>query len=354
MKKRLFASVSIPNIVHCNLIKTYETHYLQDYPSLIIAIAYLCTEKIGRLKYINLMNKKLKPTQTNRKRTIAFLSIIILTLIIGIGVLGSLMLKQKRKAEDMRIELLAEKDSISVELRHVLVEFDNLETENKEMQEKIAEEKTRVEQLIKEVNTVRQIGLDKIRAYQRELGTLRAIMRNMVEEIDSLNTLNQTLIAENTSIRTQYSESQRSIEKLTEEKASLSDAVSKGQTVQVRNVVLEALNKRDVTTQRARYTKKIKCCFTLLENSIALAGPRFAYIRITSPDGILLLDPEDGQFTVNEQTLAYSARREIDYQNADIDLCIFYHGAQEYTSGKYTVQVYFDGKLVGEGETLLR
>ena len=49
----------------------------------------------------------------------------------------------------------------------------------------------------------RSWSLAKIKQYEKEVGTLRTIMRGYIKQIDSLNTLNKQLIEENVSFRGQ-------------------------------------------------------------------------------------------------------------------------------------------------------
>lgn len=294
-------------------------------------------------------------TSGRSRRTVAFLSILILVLLVAIGVMGYFYRRQVKNSEQVQQELSAERDSLSVNLRHVLVEYDAMETQNTELQGKLQEERKRVEKLIKEVNNVKELSLSKIREYQKELGTLRAIMRHMVVEIDSLNTVNQGLIAENTRISDQFSAAQRENEQLSQEKTQLSETVSKGMTIQARNVMLSALNAKDKETQRARYAMTLRCCFTLMENSIAKAGQHTVYLIIKGPDGTLLADPNAATFQLNGKATPYSAKRDFDYQLTDLDLCVYYgEGKGGFVDGKHTVEIYIDGNLAGQGEALLK
>ena len=63
------------------------------------------------------------------------------------------------------------------------------------------------DQLGAEQDKIRQLlkrdasNATKIRMYQRELETLRKVMRSYIVQIDSLNTRNQELTAENIQVR---------------------------------------------------------------------------------------------------------------------------------------------------------
>ena len=282
------------------------------------------------------------------------LAALVLVLIIVAGALVYLYVRESR--ESVRIEevLQNERDSLQGNLERVVSDYDALKTDNAALQEKLDVEKQRAQDLLDEVKRVRQVSYGKIKEYQRELGTLRAIMRKMVGEIDSLNTLNKALVAENTKVRTEYQESQRNVEKLSEERAELAARVDKGAELRARGVTVIGLTKRDEETGRASRIQKLRTCFTLMENAIAEAGVRRVYIRIFGPDGALLANAEGGTFAANEEQLTYTAVREVDYQNADTDVCIYYGEDGRYERGVYRVEVYSDGVLVGEGETSMR
>ena len=194
----------------------------------------------------------------------------------------------------------------------------------------------------------------KIKEYQKELGTLRAIMRKMVGEIDSLNTLNKELVEENSRVRGEYTEAQLNVQKLSSENETLSEAVQRGSVIQARSISLVGLNGREKVVNRASRTVKLKVCMTLMANPIAKSGSCLVYLRIFAPDGVLLADPEGGIFTLNGETVAYSAVREVEYANADLDLCVFYGEKGTYAKGNYKVEAYIHGSLAGTGEAVLR
>ncbi len=279
---------------------------------------------------------------------LAVILVILLIVAVGLGIMYMRYVKQSEATQDM---LMAEKDSIALNLRGVLKEYDMLKTDNVALNAQLQQEKERGEKLLKEIKEVKQVSYAKLKQYQKELGTLRAIMRQMVVEIDSLNTLNQSLVEENTKVRTVYVESQRNIKELTSERDSLSAAVSKGSELVVRNVECIALNRRDKDTKRSRAARKLRVCFTLMENNIATAGPRQLYVCITGPDGALLANAEASTFQAEGEKLVYSATREVDYQKMDVDVCVFYGDLEKYTKGDYTIKVYVGDQL--SGETLL-
>ena len=294
------------------------------------------------------------PAKVGKSKAVAFLAALIVILVFILAGLGWLYYSEKQESEEIQIQLIAEKDSIALNLQDIMYEYDVLETDNEAINLKLEEEQKRAEKLYNELKQVKQVSYSKIKEYQKELGTLRAIMKDMVYEIDSLNTLNQQLIAENIKVRQEFTMSQKTVESLEKRTEELSSTVRKGSVIRVRDIVVVTLNKRSNQVSRARRVEKIRTCFTLSENSIAEPGTRRAYIRILGPDGYILAKSSTDLFEFEGENIVFSASRDIDYQNKDIDLCIFYDNNGELIAGKYEVTIYLDGYMVGYGEFSLK
>lgn len=301
------------------------------------------------------MNTSANNTNSNPKgKAVMFLTALIVVLTIVLAVVGFLFYSQHVESVEIQQQLNAEKDSITLNLQEIMYEYDVLETDNEKLQAKLQEEQERATKLYDELRQVKQVSYSKIKEYQRELGTLRAIMRDMVVEIDSLNTLNQQLIAENIKVRQEYTMSQKTVESLEQQTEELSSAVERGSVVKARNVNVKTINKRSREITRARNVDKIQTCFILSENSIAKPGPRYVHIRILGPDGFILAKSNTDLFDFDGEKIVFSARREVDYQNKDVEMCIYYDNNGELIAGKYEVLLFMDGQAIGQGEFLLR
>lgn len=287
-------------------------------------------------------------------KAVMFLTALIVVLTVVLAVVGYMFYAQHQESVEIQQQLNAEKDSIAENLKEIMYEYDVLETDNEALQAKLEEEQERATKLYDELKQVRQVSYAKIKEYQRELGTLRSIMRDMVKEIDSLNTLNQQLIAENIKVRQEYTISQKTVESLEQRTEELSSAVERGSVVRARDVSVVTINERGREISRARNVDKIQTCFTLSENSIAKPGPRYVQIRILGPDGFILAKSNTDLFDFEGEKIVFSARREVDYQNKDVEMCIFYDNNGELIAGRYEVFLFMDGHAIGQGEFLLR
>ena len=198
-------------------------------------------------------NSKDLSTSENKpkNKAVVFLTILIVLLLSVTAVLAWLYYSEHTQSIEVQAQLNAEKDSIALNLQEIMFDYEVLETDNEAIQAKLEEEQARASKLYDELRQVRSVSYAKIKEYQRELGTLRSIMRDMVYEIDSLNTLNQQLIAENIKVRQEYSMSQKTVKSLEEQTQELSSTVALGSVIRARNCLLyTSPSPRDRTRSR--------------------------------------------------------------------------------------------------------
>ena len=69
--------------------------------------------------------------------------------------------------------------------------------------------------------------------------------------------------------------------------------------------------------------------------------------------GYVLSSESVPTFEFEGERLSYSASRDVDYQNEDLNIGIFYTGSG-FTAGTYQVQIYCDGFLIGSIELPMR
>lgn len=296
------------------------------------------------------------PESNNQEKSkaVVFLSILIVVLAIVLLVVGWMYYQKNRDSENMQIQLTAEKDSISKNLKGLMADYKTLETTNDTINQKLQTEQDRVKKLYSQIQSERNISYSKIKEYQRELGTLRTIMKDLLHDVDSLNAVNQKLIVENVKIKEEATTAKKTVKELEQKTEELNSQVEKGSIIKARSVVAMAVSRKGNEVTRARKVEKLRVCFTLSENAIAKVGVRDAYIRIIGPDQFVLAKAETDLFDFQGEKIVYSAKREVDYQNKDIDLCIFYDNKGELVAGKYQATVYLDGNLVGSGEFMLK
>ena len=186
----------------------------------------------------------------------------------------------------------------------------------------------------------------KIRMYEKELGTIRKVLKSYVVQIDSLNQANQELRAQNIETRQALQRVENERQELTEAKVALSSKVEKASILSAKNIVITPLNKRSKEVNRALKVEKLRVCFTLRENAILEPGPKIVYLRVIRPDDIILSSGVNLFDFQGEQTV-YTASREVSYENVDVDMCIYWNNDGQLIPGKYKVYLYADGYEIG-------
>ncbi len=272
--------------------------------------------------------------------------IVLSVILVGVVVLYFL---QNREHKSILGELRTQKDSIQMELSHIMVEYDSLKTENDTINEQLFYAQTKVKDLLLEVEQTKKVSYQKISDYQKQVSTLRGIMRNFVVQIDSLNRRNQELLAENLEVKEQYKRIETEKQQLSQEKRNLERKVERAAMLEARDLIAEPLNSRSKETRFARRAEKIRIYFVLGNNITAKRGTKNIYARIVRPDQLLMTKSPDNTFHFEDLEIPYSAMREVVYEGQELPVAIFWDNSDEpeFMEGEYTVDLFADGNNIG-------
>lgn len=251
--------------------------------------------------------------------------------------------------------LTSEKDNVTFLLENMLASYDTLKTENEQITVEMEAQKAQVERLLDQVKR----GNYDLSKARKEAETLRKIMKGYVATIDSLNQVNQALQAENIGLTQELGEVKGQKEAITTKAQELEGKIAKGSVLHTTTINAGALymrnNGKQVETDRAKKAEMVKSCFTLGQNSVTTAGDKVLYMRVISPDGKVLPSSEsNNRFKYNGVEGEFSARREVNYQNQAVDVCIFWTGSEELRTGQYIVEIYEAGALVSKANFNLK
>ena len=291
----------------------------------------------------------------SNKLIIALLAVSV----VANGILGFMLVSKNDNIDRLtntNQEITTEKDQIENELYDMLAQYDSLETTNDTLMAQLDEEKSKVEDLIKQVKN----GNWTIYKLKKETESLRKIMKGFVVTIDSLNTANQALMAENSEIRSDLSEEREKTSQLESEREKLSKKVAIGE--QLTAVFIEAYGQRVKSnnihkrTEKASRTDKIKCCFTIGDNELTKEGKKWVHMRVIAPSGNVLTmsESQDNMFEFDGVRGLYSVKKEILYENKEVDVCMYWEVKAELKPGKYIVYAYADGHEIGVTEFSLK
>ena len=283
------------------------------------------------------------------KKSIRGYRVVIVLLAVILAGISALYFNINRQQQRDYELLRVDRDSIQSDLSHLITEYDSLKFTNDTIAAKLVEANEMMEQLKRE----RRWNYAKIKEYEKEVGTLRSVMRNYLKQIDSLNNLNKKLVAENVTYRKEISTARLRADVAEEKASELENRVRQGAVLRARDITMVALNARDNVVSRIKNAVTLRVDFAISSNELAAPGNRKVYMCIKSPDGYLLTSESMPTFEYQGMNVGYSAVREVDYQNEDVDVSIYYRGSG-FTEGQYTIEIYTDDNLIGSGSVSMR
>ncbi len=300
-----------------------------------------------------------EPTPKKEKKKGEWVYILLILLLLGMnGAFGWMWWNEKGHVKIITIEKeTVEKDAeiVKQELIALQAQYQNLEVNNTSMQAEIDAKREEIGQLQKELEKHKDNAWI-IAKLKKETDTLRRIMQHFVEEIDSLNTLNKTIIADREMVRGELKVEKEKNTVLTKEKEGLQNTVNVASMLKAVGIKAKAVTekkggKKEVETSKAKRTDKIKISFTLAENLVAKQGERIIYARIVTPAGKEMTQSEDEThlFSFGNAKGYWATKQTVFYQNENTDVVLYAHTkpGETFVAGKYIIEVATDGVPIG-------
>lgn len=283
----------------------------------------------------------------NNKGVIIALSVVALVLA---GILAWVAIGNHRLVKDLE----GEKADLTEQIIALQSDYDSLSSDYESINMQLDSSREEVAQLVERIKKTEATNRNKMRQYEKELGTLRSIMRNYIVQIDSLNTLNHKLTADAAKARRETATVRKRNEELQKTVEDLSDKVETGAVIRGRNINAEVYNSAGRKVDVARSAARVLVSVTLSENNLAPCGPMRVYVVVSDPDGKVLTNSASRVCNYAGGSLQTSASREVDYQGNEVDLSIYINDIEDFAKGLYTVQVLTERALLGTTQFMLR
>lgn len=299
----------------------------------------------------NIMERRERESQLARekklKRTMWILVVVAVALVAVLGYVWSQKSSLISELEDEKRDLTEQMESLQNDYATLSSDYDNINSQLDTSRAEVAD-------LLERIKKTNATNRAKMRQYEKELGTLRSIMRNYIVQIDSLNSLNHKLTAEAAAARREAAASKAESAQLSQQVENLTGQVAAGSVIKARGLHIAAYNSSDKVTDRSSRTVRLLTSLSLVENDLAPKGPVRVFIRVKDPDGIILTNSNRSSFTFNGETMVASASRRVDYEGSEVNLSIYLNDIPEYRKGVYTVEAYTEQSFLGKSELMLR
>lgn len=290
------------------------------------------------------------------RRKSGLLWILIGLLVITNGVTIWMWLQEKNKVSNevvVKEQVIVERDNVKSDLLQLQKDYENLQTNDEGLKAEIEAKKAEIAQLLEDAEKHKGDAY-VISKLKKETETLRQIMRGYVRTIDSLGTLNKTLVIEKNNVLKELDTEKGKITGLNKEKEDLQATIQKGSVLSCFNIVAKGVKfknggKKETETSKASRAEKIKVSFSLGENKIARAGEKTVYIRVVTPDGKEMAKNYDDsyRFTFNKSSGYFAGKETLNYANAEISGVTYCEGQGEMVPGNYIIEITCDGVVIG-------
>lgn len=202
----------------------------------------------------------------------------------------------------------------------------------------------KVEGLLKELNAEKASNSQnraRIKQLEGEIASLKKIVRHYLEEIKRLGEENEGLRKEIEQVNARNQELATTAATVQRDNQELTATVAKAKKLSITSFAFHAYNKKGKTEKKVSKAKTLGASFTISPNNTAAAGNKMIYMRIVSPDGVLLSGGPS--FSLDGQSLASSAAKEIQYDNGEMHVSIYWQVNTTLSAGDYTVEIFCDG-----------
>lgn len=244
-----------------------------------------------------------------------------------------------------------------------LARLDSMSTLNTSLQSKLADGNKEIAKTKSEIRSI----LNKKNATAAELGRAKKLIASlndkisgMEEQIAQLTQDNQTLTQDKATLTQEKEQLNQNLTATTATKDSLVQKVDVASTLNASNIDIKPVDVRhsgkEKVTTKAKRVDKLLISFDV-SNRIAAPGMTDVYVCVIGPDGkpVSTQSLNSGTFTTREEgDKAFTAKLPVDIETAKKKNVQFSFAPGNFQQGNYTIEIYQNGFLIGEGTRSLR
>ena len=282
--------------------------------------------------------------------------LVLLALLVGSAFLIWSLIESREQAE----ELSMAKIELTSELNELMIRYDDLELANDSLMDVADAQRMYMRATIDSIN--RLTGLDKaaLDRLKKRVYRLQVEKARMIGQLDSLSAHVQKLEKEKALAELNLQTEREKTRQLAKDQKLMEQTIAMGSMLTATSVKTGAIKRwrsgKESATRRARRADEIKVCFTIGKNTIAPAGEREVFIRVTTPQNTVLSiadSSSEKSFVTDGTELLFSARKLVDYQGEAISNCV-YVPRENFGKGSYRVELYTEEYMIGSDRFELR
>lgn len=279
---------------------------------------------------------------------------ILLVLFLGTAFYTSKLYNDKQENEKV---LANEKQQVMNDLNNMAKDYDEAIAESEIKNQDLIEARNRIQVLMDSLK-VSQNSVGSLWRYKKKYLALQEEMDVLLAENDRLKVENKYLATSLDSTQTQLAERTMFTDSLLVQNTELSTVVKDAAALQTVGLVgmgvIERSSGKQIPTERARRSDKIKVCFTVAKNMLAEAGDKELYVQVIDPKNNVL--GSNDQIEFEDQILNYSLISRFNYENKNLNICEYINELDDskFETGRYTVNVFNEKELISSTEFELK
>jgi hypothetical protein len=256
-------------------------------------------------------------------------------------------------------------DNLKKTNARLMVAYSQLDSIGSEMDQKIIQIEQlggNVEELIVVRDSLEREKTGLLEARTRSEKQIRDL-RNRVEgyrellvmkdvEITELKKLNEDLVVENIELKTERNVLNQNLREAQKTQEQLTQKVQVASRLEAENIYVAALNDKGRAWEdefRARQISKLQVKFNIAKNDVAPVSGKEILMRIIDDNENVLFDVArgSGTFTLDGKETFYTSKQEILFDNTQQEVSFLYDKGSEYLPGRYVMEIYTDGYMMG-------
>jgi hypothetical protein len=286
-----------------------------------------------------------------KRNLIIMIAAAVLIIALAFAVFYFVRQAKQKEAEVAEIveQMNFEKQQVEKEFTDMNQQFDGYTSNihNDSLVKLLDDQKTKVQQLLEELRITKSTNAKRIAQLKQELATVRKVMIQYVNQIDSLNKVNHVLKTENVEVHRKYQAATETVQQLSKDKESLHQVVTRAAILEVTNFSMTPLNSKGKKTGWFSQTANLQFNYTVSKNVTAQPGEKTVYLRITRPDDDVLTKSQNNVFQYENKNITYSASKTFEYTGEAKSDVIYWKVGEILPKGTYRAEFFIDGNRVG-------
>lgn len=287
-------------------------------------------------------------TEQKSNNTKILVAVIIL-LIVGMGIAGYFIFNQKTQIKELQEESSLNKQQLEDEYENLSMQYEGfkLNIKNDSLLQKLTNEQAKVQRLLEELKTVKAENKAEISRLNKELATLRQVLKSYIVQIDSLNRANEQLRQEKKEITDKYQQTTRTLNEVTQQKENLTEKVTLAAKLDATNISVQATNSKGKVQKKISKVEQLIINFSITKNITAEPGERTIYVRIMKPDNDVLTKSRANTFAFENRDINYSIKRIVEYGGEEVGVTMYWNVEEYLMPGTYRIDIFADGNRIG-------